>query len=476
MRTVLSLGCFAATAAATTLECRDCTQTINRDVVIVGGGGSGSHAAVWLRDHGVSVAVVEKSSQLGGHTASYHDPVSGQSINVGVQSWLEYKDSFEFPRRMNVSTSGAMQFTPNENHFIDFKTGKPVPGYVAPDTGAMVAAMQKYIDVCDKYEDMIMPGYFNFPPANKIPEDLLMPFGQFVDKYGLHDAAPQLWDATAQGLGDMMAMPMLFVTQGSGSVMARALTGETVAATPASGRLYELYEAVAEFLGDDVLYRSTVISSKRTRQGVKVKVQGPDGKVTCVNAKRLLITIEPTKENLKPFDLNHRERSILHKWKFSTVYAGILRHPSLPVLNAYTGRTSDAGSFNYTSFPIAPQVGLIQYLGGTEDLFQFTAVGTAEDTAESMKARIAEAIDKLIDAGTIPGPKGVPVEFPAFANHGPMHAHVSADELRRGFIQDLYSLQGSNNMWFSGAAFSVGFSTVLWEYNKVLLPKLIKGL
>jgi predicted flavoprotein YhiN len=36
----------------------------SRDVVIVGGGASGAHAAVWLRDHGKSVAVVEKQDTL----------------------------------------------------------------------------------------------------------------------------------------------------------------------------------------------------------------------------------------------------------------------------------------------------------------------------------------------------------------------------------------------------------------------------
>lgn len=40
------------------------TQTISRDVVVVGGGAAGAHAAVWLRDHNQTVVVVEKASQL----------------------------------------------------------------------------------------------------------------------------------------------------------------------------------------------------------------------------------------------------------------------------------------------------------------------------------------------------------------------------------------------------------------------------
>jgi heterodisulfide reductase subunit A-like polyferredoxin len=63
-RTIMHVGCFlAATAAAATTNCR-CKQTITRDVAVIGGGASGAHAAVWLRDNGQSVVVVEKASQL----------------------------------------------------------------------------------------------------------------------------------------------------------------------------------------------------------------------------------------------------------------------------------------------------------------------------------------------------------------------------------------------------------------------------
>lgn len=52
---------LGATAAAA-------SNVLIRDVVIVGGGASGAHAAVWLRDHGKSVALVEKREVLVSHT------------------------------------------------------------------------------------------------------------------------------------------------------------------------------------------------------------------------------------------------------------------------------------------------------------------------------------------------------------------------------------------------------------------------
>lgn len=389
---------------------------------------------------------------------------------------MEYKDSFDFPERMNVSTSGSMAFTPNTNEYIDFTTGVPVEDYEAPTQDEMFAALQRYLDAIEPYEDMVLPGFFNFPEPESIPEDLLMPFRDFVDKYDLEAAVPQIWDSTGQGIGDTMDVPTLWVIQASGIPMVKALLGSGAAAVPESGRLYDLFEAVAEFLDDDVMYSSTVVSADRhSEKGVTVRVKNEAGELTCIEAKRLLIAFQPTPENMAPFHPDATEKKVIDKIGYSTVFAGILQHPSLQISTAYSDRLPSTGPSNFTEFPVAAQVGRIDYLGGTEDLFQFTAVGTDEDTAESMQTLIAKSIDTMIEAGTIPSSNGS-LTFPAFANHGKMHPRVTADELRSGFIQEQLSLQGHLSTWYTGAAFSAGFSTVLWEYNKVLLPEVVEGL
>jgi hypothetical protein len=351
----------------------------------------------------------------------------------------------------------------------------------------MIAAMQRYLDVLLKYEDMVLPGFFNFPdPAKaKIPEDLLMPFHQFVEKYDLADAVPMIWDATAQGLGDTMNVPSIWVMQASGAPFVRAMLGLVSSVVPPSGRLYDLYENVGKFLGGDVLYSSTVVSATRydernAKNGVSLRVKGVGkvkgaDKVTCINAKRLLIAMEPTPENMAPFALDKDEAGVLGKFKYATVYAGVIQHPSLQPLNAYTARSPE--SYNHTVFPVAPLIAHLDHIGGTVDLFQFTAVGTQHDTPESMKSLLAKSINTLIKGGTLPAAAAdASIHYSAFANHGKMHAHVTADELRAGFMQRLNGLQGRRHTFYTGAAFSAGFSTVLWEYNTVLLPKLVQGL
>lgn len=52
----------------------DPSQIITRDVCVIGGGSAGTYAAIRLRLMNQSVAVVEKSGRLGGHTETYRDP------------------------------------------------------------------------------------------------------------------------------------------------------------------------------------------------------------------------------------------------------------------------------------------------------------------------------------------------------------------------------------------------------------------
>lgn len=393
-------------------------------------------------------------------------------INIGVQGWASYEDSFDFPHRMNVSTSGNMQFSTAAPLYIDFKTGKTVGNWVAPSPGDMFAALQRYLDVMLKYEDMMLPGFFGFPGKNNIPEDLTMPMKDLVKKYDLGATLPLIWDATAMGLGDAMNVPALFFMQAFPVPIVKAVLGMGVSAVPPSGRLYDLYEKVAAFLGTDVLYSTTVVSAKRDDNGVRLVVHDTSGKATCINAKRLLVSAQPTPEMLAPLQPDAQEKEVFDKLLFSTVYAGLVRHPSLVPQTAYTNRLPNSTA--QPIFPVAPQVGRLEWVGNTVDLFQLTTVGTATDTTASMQGYIGDAVDAMIAAGTV-APNS-PLSFSKFANHGKMHARVTEADLKGGFINDLMGLQGRHSTWWTGATWSAGMSNVIWQYNKVLLPKLIENM
>jgi flavin-dependent dehydrogenase len=57
---------------------------ITSDVVIIGGGSSGTYSAIRLREHGKTVTLIEREAVLGGHVNTYHDPATGITFDYGV--------------------------------------------------------------------------------------------------------------------------------------------------------------------------------------------------------------------------------------------------------------------------------------------------------------------------------------------------------------------------------------------------------
>lgn len=319
------------------------TSFITRDVVIVGGGASGAHAAVSLRDMGKTVVVVEKQSQLvsglvhrsnggdeilesnelpqGGHTETYWDPDTGNAINVGVQGWVTYKNTTDFvTKRMNVSTTALAQPSLT-TRYVDFSTGAALDDYVEPTSAEWLAALETYLAVCEQYQDLILPGYFDFPRDN-IPEDLTMPFEDFVAKYNIAAAVPKLFELTGMGVGDMMSTTTMYVMQAVGAPFVSVYFGGASSIVPASGDAHEVYDRIGDLLGGDVLYDTTVVSSARPADGdgVRLVARGADGRETHISAKRLLLAIEPSEENMRPFDLDEVESGVFGKFQHSNVY------------------------------------------------------------------------------------------------------------------------------------------------------------
>jgi predicted NAD/FAD-binding protein len=58
-----------------------------RDVAVIGGGSTGTYAAVNLQNLGKSIILVEKENVLGGHTNTYIDQGTGIAVDYGLQAF-----------------------------------------------------------------------------------------------------------------------------------------------------------------------------------------------------------------------------------------------------------------------------------------------------------------------------------------------------------------------------------------------------
>ncbi|KAK3933875.1 hypothetical protein QBC46DRAFT_359403 [Diplogelasinospora grovesii] len=476
----LAATMFSTLSAAAAISESACSCTITKDVVILGGGASGAYNAVRLReDFGKSIVLVEKKDHIGGHVDTYIDPVTGNPFDFGVQAFNDYGPARAFFARMNVTTA-SLPRVPLTSKYVDFSTGTPV-NFTAPAAADRALALQNFYTQALLYENLLQPGYFNFPAPSSIPSDLLLPFGEFVAKYNLQAAVNQVFEVTGLGVGDMPSALTMYVMQAFDAEMLRAFLGLSTAFVPASHRNIEIYETVAKLLGDDVLTSSTVVQSQRTATGVTLWVKGQDAKYTLIKARKLLIAFEPTMENMAPFDMDSQESGVFSKFVHSNVYAGIVSHPSLPVNVSLVNIPSSAvssttGTTNYLALPTTPFNARFDYMGTPSNLWSVLMVGDENFSSCAAQKLVRRNFRSMVAAGTLPAPpKGTSdkLVFKAWADHGAMHMRVSADDLKAGFVQQQYALQGHRSTWYTGAAWSVQFQAVLWAFDDVLLPKMI---
>ncbi|RSL77228.1 hypothetical protein CEP51_009254 [Fusarium floridanum] len=472
-RSLVSLLAVASVAAAGAYN-----SVIEKDVVIIGGGGSGAHAAFRLReDFGKSIILIEKEAILGGHVDSYVDSSSGKPYDYGVQSFIDVNGASDFVTKrlgVKIKTPGRES---RLTRYVDFETGKEV-NYTGPAPTALSAALVKYAELCALYEDMILPSFRDFPAPDDIPEDLLIPFGDFVKKHGIEALVPMLFQVTGLGVGDVTRRTTLVVMQAFGGPMARSFLGQQTSFAPASERNQDIYDAFAKKLGKDVLYSTTVVSSKRTKNGVNLIAKTSSGRFVKIKAKRLLLSIEPTKSNLAPFDIDKKENKVFSKFDYTRLYTGIVSNPSLPKNYSLTNLPETAAPSNFLALPDLPLLARFEWIGtdATEELFRIMVIGDRNFDSKDAKKLVQTNFDTLVKSGAVEASDSAKIKFVAYAQHGPMHMHTSVKEMKKGFIQDLYALQGLRSTWWTGGAWVANFQTHLWWFNDLLLPRLVQGL
>src|SRR6185312_11657049 len=187
-RDVLKVAAASVAGATAGSLARDASashglETIERDVCIIGGGSSGTYAAVRLRDMGKSVVLLERKGRHGGHAETVHDPVTGTPIDIGVVVFenipvvTNYFSRFGVPLfPFDLTAAGG------PTKYIDFRTGREVSGYAPPGPAQFGPALGAYLQILATQYPYLDTG-FNLP--NPVPPDLLLPFGQFVQKYNL---------------------------------------------------------------------------------------------------------------------------------------------------------------------------------------------------------------------------------------------------------------------------------------------------
>ena len=442
------------------------SNIITRDVAIIGGGSTGTYAAIKLLDQGHTVVVVEAKDRLGGHTETYHDPLTGTPIEMGVVVFHDLDIVKDYFARFNIALTKINIFSGNATTtYVNSATGQLAKSYVPPTPQAVSAALQAYAVLLSKYA-YVEEG-FNIPYP--VPKELVIPFGEFVEKHGLQ-AMVQAVFMISQGLGDIINVPTIYVMQNFGLGVVR----NVFLTTGDNSQIYE--KAAAELAAkESVLLNSYVLSThrdKRDKDGylsVSVKT-GNTPHHTIIRAKQILITIPPTVEKLAPFNLDTTEKSIFGKFKWIAYTTGILRDtgitPGVNFLNV-----NPANKYGLPTLP-APY-GF--YDTGVPGLTGVKYVSTSDISEKAAKKNILNALALLKQNGVIPRAKADP-EFVVYSDHSPFEMKVDRVDIEGGFYERMYGLQGKRGTWWTGAAWLTQDSTLLWKFTEGVLARLVKEL
>lgn len=428
---------------------------ITRDVAIVGGGAAGTYAAIGLKDMGKSVIVVEKAGRLGGHAVTYTDPATGGHVDFGVQLYLNFSIVRDFYARLNTPLADLSFSAFGTPIYADFAAGALV-NYSVPPLG------EDYITELNKY-----PYLENgIDPPEPVPQDLLLAWPDYINKYNLQDSAPATFARPAIP-GSGLDIPALYVFNDLNQVMLAEEEGGAV--INANHDNSEIYVNALTELGSDVYLNSTVVAGNRSTAkagGVQLIIQSPTG-YKLVLAKQLVLGIPPILDNMTPFHLDTQEKGVLSQIYGLPYYGGVVKNTGLSEKNSYTNVGANT-EFHVANTPNIPNINPSS-VDGHFYYWYNSLRPVAQTQVESAALSVIKTMQKLTNVDPAPEP-----EFVAYQDFGPFHLAVSTNSINKGFYSDMYNLQGYRNTWYIGTLFVTGTSQV-WNNTAVMLPDIVSA-
>lgn len=473
MRATLSnlLLCVAATRAADDVIPPELSPSsyrpqnvIYRDVAIIGGGSAGSYSAVRLVDHNISVAVIEPKGQLGGHAETYFDP-SGVTVDIGVVVFEPFKLTTDYFARFNVPLVPFSGFSSGTSQYVNFETGKTL-NWNPPSQAEVQAGFEAYGAQLDRHPD-IAEGYnLNYP----VDEDLLLPFKEFVAKYHINGAARSIFNFE-QGYSPFLELPTIYVLKQFGKGLFDAVTTNLLLITE-HRNTHELYQRVAEFLGDRLFLNTSVVSMSRKSSGQScILVDSPKGRKLIV-ARKVLITapLINVYQARDRFDVNGEEGALFKQLFGNGYYTGIIKNTGLPPNFTAIG----ADPSQPYGIPKLPGPYAISSIPDLPGLFQVYYGITQPKPGDAVQRDIEAIVGKIQKAQGLPA---TTPEWVIFSDHSPYNTMVKPEAIRNGFYKKLLGLQGKRNTFYTGATWETQDSGMIWRYTEDhVLTQLLESL
>ena len=446
----------------------DPQDVITTDVAVVGGGSAGVYTAVRLQDHNISTVIIEKNDYLGGHAQTYVDPQSHVPINLGVIVFPQTQIAKDYFARFDVPlVPYGVSSTTVTSTYIDFSTGTSVD-FDPPTEEDVATALQGYTVQLQKYPALQAGFNLTYPVAS----DLLLPFGEFLDKYQLSALKPTVFIYN-QGYVPVFNITTTYMLKYLNANELNSIEKGFLSA--ASHNIADLYNNILAHFGSSVLLNTTILAMNRSSpSNVKIIVRTTNtNRPKLIIAKKLLSTPPPQPAQLKGYDLSPNETELFSQFFANGYYVAVLNNTGLPLNTSYT--SADPHNPPY-DIPTLPGIYSVSSTGASDLVEVYYGSPTPLPVAD-VQADILAKVKRLAISQKVINNSTSEPNFVAFTAHTPFNLMVSNEAIANGFYERLYGLNGQRNTFYNGAAWQTHASNEIWAYTEnYVLPILLASL
>lgn len=452
----------------------------SRDVCILGSGASGMSAAVFLKDKGYDVLVLESADVIGGHcnTRFFTPPAPGLPnwIELGVQifgnttfanesgygQWT--LDSVAFVERF-VSPRSIIPIdlthSVNPNYGADFAHGISI-GLIppAPPTPEYIAAFNRLFGIVTEYGWLDTASY-----PDPIPPEILGPFSDYIVANNLQPLESSIFEILINvgGMGNVTDLTTVYALVGLHRLTLSLFTTPNVSFSIYEGCI-QIYDGIRSYLGpQNVITNAKTIQMIRPPTGIDLPVKllmNINNTFSFINCKDVMIAfpeflpsiafMHPTPDEVAVFQ-NVRVRD----------YFGSEVNVSGPISNLTTGFTLlNLDLFTADHFPILPAVTSVRrdYPYGPAAAFTTTnAPVTDASITAIIEEQLASIPPSLLTNTTL-------VEL----NRHVFQPYFTVDSLAQSPtpFTKIDQLQGQRHTYWLSALPAFAESVILWQRSQ----------
>jgi predicted NAD/FAD-dependent oxidoreductase len=421
-----------------------------RRVCVIGAGAAGLSAAAELVALGHAVVVLEKEDHVGGKCRSlvYNDVPYDLGANLTTPRYTALRPLAESLGLTLRELSERRIVNVSQRHFPSL-TEASLFERLALRGGASLYELSRGVTGIDRV------GYAG------LGKGLGRPFGDWLRDHGLGRFAPVFANLfIAYGYGVMEDLPAAYALKFFDPVHMHTaidvvLGNEVNETRTFTEGFQELWVRLVEQRGLDVRLGVAVQSVDRSPQGVEVRWDA-DGEVVTERFDDLVVAC-PLDAALAFLDASTEEQRLFSKIRYNDYFVTAAVVRDAPEVSTFV----QPYAVEYT--PGQPTIFYSPIPELDDDLFFFYAYGDGATTVDEVQANIRALLD---------GPKfQAHIERIVATHHWRYFPHVTCEDMRAGFYEDVEALQGRWNTWYVGELLSFTLVELVHRYSRDLVER-----